>query len=109
MDRIIYLDRSILPTTVRRPAFEHEWIEYRTSSPEEVKARLQGATIAITHRVAGRGRLDADHARHAGKPGGISADVRPTPRLRLSDCANRGGVLTGGGHSPGRCDRQISR
>src|SRR5262245_331559 len=55
MDRIVYLDRSILPTTVRRPAFEHEWIEYRTSSPEVVKARLQGATIAVTHRVFVKG------------------------------------------------------
>ena len=55
MDRIVYLDRSILPTTVRRPACKHEWIEYRTSSPEEVKARLQGATIAITHRMFVKG------------------------------------------------------
>src|SRR5262245_21705413 len=55
MDRIIYLDRSILPTTVRRPAFRHEWLEYPMSSPEEVKARLQGATIAITHRVFVKG------------------------------------------------------
>ena len=51
MERIVYLDRSALRTAVRRPAFEHEWIEYPTTRPEEVKARLKGATIAITHRV----------------------------------------------------------
>ena len=51
MERIVYLDRSLLPTAVRRPTFEHEWIEYATSRPEEVKARLEGATVAITHRV----------------------------------------------------------
>ena len=28
MERIVYLDRSVLRTAVRRPAFEHEWIEY---------------------------------------------------------------------------------
>ena len=26
MERIVYLDRSLLPTAVRRPPFEHEWI-----------------------------------------------------------------------------------
>jgi glycerate dehydrogenase len=50
MERIVYLDRSILRTGVRRQAFEHEWIEYATSRPEAVKARLEGATSAITHR-----------------------------------------------------------
>jgi hypothetical protein len=52
MERIVYLDRSALRTAVRRPAFEHEWIGYPTTRPEEVKARLKGATIAITsHRT----------------------------------------------------------
>src|SRR5262249_31178210 len=51
MERIVYLDRSVLRTAVRRPAFEHEWIEYPTTRPEVVKARLEGATIAITHWV----------------------------------------------------------
>jgi len=32
MERIVYLDRSVLRTAVRRPAFEHEWIEYATES-----------------------------------------------------------------------------
>jgi len=55
LERIVYLDRSLLPTAVRRPSFEHEWIEHATSRPEEVKARLEGATVAITHRVFLRG------------------------------------------------------
>ena len=50
-ERIVSLDRSVLRTAVRRPAFEHEWVEHPTSYPEEVKARLAGATIAITHRL----------------------------------------------------------
>jgi hypothetical protein len=33
-ERIVYLDRNVLQTSVRRPAFEHEWIEYATSRPE---------------------------------------------------------------------------
>jgi glycerate dehydrogenase len=51
MERIVYLDRGVKPPVVRRPAFEHEWIEYPTTRPAEVKPRLEGATIAITHRV----------------------------------------------------------
>jgi hypothetical protein len=51
MERIVYLDRSVLRTAIRRPAFEHEWIEFARSRPEAVKARLEAATIAITHRV----------------------------------------------------------
>jgi glycerate dehydrogenase len=51
MERIVYLDRGLLPAAVRRPTFEHEWIESARSRPEAVKARLEGATIAITHRV----------------------------------------------------------
>jgi hypothetical protein len=32
MERIVYLDRSVLRTAVRRPAFEHEWIEYAANT-----------------------------------------------------------------------------
>ena len=55
MERIVYLDRGVISADIRRPAFEHEWIEYPTTRPEEVKPRLVGATIAITHRVFLRG------------------------------------------------------
>ena len=51
IEQIVYLDRSVLRTAVRRPDFEHEWVEYATSRPQAVKTRLAGATIAITHRV----------------------------------------------------------
>jgi glycerate dehydrogenase len=51
MERIVYLDRSAIKTNVRRPTFRHEWIEYPTTEPEQVRPRLAGATIAITHRV----------------------------------------------------------
>jgi glycerate dehydrogenase len=51
MERIVYLDSGAIPAVVRRPVFEHEWVEYPATRPEDVKARLEGATIAITHRV----------------------------------------------------------
>ncbi|HEX8887618.1 MAG TPA: D-2-hydroxyacid dehydrogenase [Pyrinomonadaceae bacterium] len=51
MERIVFLDRSMLIANIRRPAFAHEWIEYEMSAPAEVVERLRGATIAITNKV----------------------------------------------------------
>jgi hypothetical protein len=88
MERIVYLDRSALRTAVRRPAFEHEWVEHPTSRPEEVEARLKSATIAITHRVFLKGEnlpptlrliavgsqaTNASTWRHVGRAGSTSA------------------------------------
>jgi glycerate dehydrogenase len=51
MHNIVFLDRDSLPTTVRSPAFEHQWAEHSASTPADVVARLAGATIAITNKV----------------------------------------------------------
>jgi glycerate dehydrogenase len=49
--RIVFLDRSTLQATVRRPAFEHTWQEYPVTQVSELAERLRGATIAITNKV----------------------------------------------------------
>jgi glycerate dehydrogenase len=49
--RIVFLDRSTLQATVRRPAFEHTWQEYPVTHASELAERLRGATIAITNKV----------------------------------------------------------
>jgi glycerate dehydrogenase len=51
MERIVFLDRSTLEANIRRPSFEHEWMEYATTVQAEVVERLRGATIAITNKV----------------------------------------------------------
>jgi glycerate dehydrogenase len=51
MERIVFLDRSTLKAEVRRPAFEHEWVEYAMTAPAEVVERLRHATICITNKV----------------------------------------------------------
>src|SRR5262245_53885549 len=84
MQRIVYLDRSVLRTGVRRPAFEHEWVEYPTSRPEAVKARLEGATIAITHRVFLKGE---DLPPTLGL---IAVGSTGTERIDLAACRARG-------------------
>ena len=48
---IVFLDRSTLNADVRRPAFDHHWVQYASTTAHEVEQRLDGATIAITNKV----------------------------------------------------------
>ncbi|HWS99209.1 MAG TPA: D-2-hydroxyacid dehydrogenase [Pyrinomonadaceae bacterium] len=49
--KIVFLDRNTIIADIRRPGFEHEWVEYETTAPDEVVERVRGATIAITNKV----------------------------------------------------------
>ncbi len=49
--KIVFLDRVAIRTQIRRPNLAHEWFEYPTTAPEELMARLEGATVAITNRA----------------------------------------------------------
>ncbi|MBU1977983.1 MAG: D-2-hydroxyacid dehydrogenase [Gammaproteobacteria bacterium] len=51
MENIVFLDRSTLEATIRRPAFPHQWEEYATTAPGEIVERLKEATIVITNKV----------------------------------------------------------
>ncbi|HKX43925.1 MAG TPA: D-2-hydroxyacid dehydrogenase [Burkholderiaceae bacterium] len=53
MHRIVFLDRSTIAPQIRLrpPAFDHQMIAHETTSPDEVGARLEGASIAITNKV----------------------------------------------------------
>jgi glycerate dehydrogenase len=50
-EHIVFLDRSTLQASVRRPAFEHTWQEYATTAAAQTVERLQDATIAISNKV----------------------------------------------------------
>jgi len=54
MHRIVFLDRATIAPQIRlrRPGFAHELIEHARTRPEEIVARLAGASIAITNKVA---------------------------------------------------------
>ncbi|HWH72795.1 MAG TPA: D-2-hydroxyacid dehydrogenase [Methylibium sp.] len=54
-EHIVFLDRSTLQAKVRRPAFEHAWQEYATTSPEQTVERLKDATIVLTNKAPLRG------------------------------------------------------
>jgi glycerate dehydrogenase len=53
MHKIVFLDRATIAPQIRlrRPAFEHELITHEHTRPDEVVARLAGASIAITNKV----------------------------------------------------------
>jgi len=57
-ERIVFLDTATIGpgVLVRRPDFEHEWIEHERTSADEVAERLAGATIAITNKAPIRAR-----------------------------------------------------
>ena len=50
---IVFLDRATIPKQilVPTPAFDHHWIEYDFTSPEQVIDRLQTADIVISNKV----------------------------------------------------------
>ena len=51
MEKIVFLDSATVIAEVRRPAFAHEWTEYPATTTDQVVARLQDATVAITNKV----------------------------------------------------------
>ena len=51
MEQIVFLDRDSLHASVRAPAFAHQWRDHPATAPDQVVARLAGATIAITNKV----------------------------------------------------------
>lgn len=53
MTKIVFLDNGTIGPgiTMRRPAFEHDWIGYDRTAPGEVVERLAYAAIAITNKV----------------------------------------------------------
>lgn len=53
MSRIVFLDRGTIGPSVEltRPSFEHDWVEYDQTAPEQVIQRLSGAEIAVTNKV----------------------------------------------------------
>src|SRR5665213_3765616 len=51
--QIVFLDRNTIGPTVQltRPRFNHKWIEYGVTAPDQVAERLAGARIAITNKA----------------------------------------------------------
>lgn len=50
--KIVFLDRASLDAKVRPARFQASYVEHAATAPGEVVARLRGASIAITNKVA---------------------------------------------------------
>ena len=49
--RVVFLDRASLKAKVRKPARASDYVEHEKTGPDEVVARLAGATVAIVNKV----------------------------------------------------------
>ncbi|MCG9640682.1 D-2-hydroxyacid dehydrogenase [Vibrio sp. Isolate34] len=51
--KVVFLDRATIPSQINlKPlSFEHEWIEYDFTTPEQVSERVEGADVVITNKV----------------------------------------------------------
>lgn len=52
MERIVFLERKTIPADFRRPNFDHEWIEYPETFPEQVIERARPASIIISNKLS---------------------------------------------------------
>jgi glycerate dehydrogenase len=90
MEHIVFLDRDSLMADVRAPAIAHSWDTHGATLPEQVVARLRGATIAITNKVPLR--LDAIAQLPALKM--IAVAATGTDIIDLDACRARGIVVS---------------
>ncbi len=74
MQRIVFLKRSTLRVEFRRPQFDHEWVEFYQTEPDQVVERLRDATIVIVNKLPLRQR-----------------ELTPLPTQAHRSCRNRSG------------------
>ncbi len=86
--RIVYLQRGTLDPRVmlRRPGFEHQWVEHPETPAERIGERLAGATIAISNKVLlSRAAIEAAAALRF-----IAIAATGTDSVDLEACRERG-------------------
>ena len=90
--RIVFLDRDTLAphVAVRRPAFDHDWIEYERTAADQVAERLADATIAITNKVP----MLADALAGAPSLSMIAVAATGTDMIDKAACATRGIIVS---------------
>ncbi|MBR9788228.1 MAG: D-2-hydroxyacid dehydrogenase [Vibrionaceae bacterium] len=53
LPKVVFLDRATIPAHIQvpLPSFEHEWVEYGLTSPEQAVERLADVDIVISNKV----------------------------------------------------------
>lgn len=90
MLRLVQLEGESLIADVRRPAFDHAWIEHARTAPSQVIERLAGATIAITNKVP----IDAASIAALPELKMIAISATGTNNVDLDACRERGIVVS---------------
>ena len=90
--KIVFLDRETISpqTRVRRPVFDHEWVEYPRTSAAEAADRLRDADIAIVNKI----KLPADVLAQAPRLRLIAVAATGTDNIDLAACQARGIVVS---------------
>ncbi len=59
LPKVVFLDRATIPSHIHIPhlPFEHQWVEFDSTAPEQVLERIYDATIVITNKVVLDGAL----------------------------------------------------
>ena len=52
MEHIVFIERNTVQANFRRPAFEHDWVEYPESSAAQVPERVRDATVIISNKLS---------------------------------------------------------
>lgn len=90
MEHIVFLERNSVDADVRRPRFEHEWVEFAESVQGQAVERLRGATIAIMNKIG----LWEEELSQLPRLRLIAVAATGTDRLDLAACARRGVAVT---------------
>jgi glycerate dehydrogenase len=90
--KIVFLDRDTvsLGTTLRPPAFAHEWVQYPCTSATEAAERIADADIVIVNKV----KLSAETLAQAPQLRLIAVAATGTDNIDLQACQQRGIVVS---------------
>ena len=90
--KIVFLDRDTISpqTTLRQPTFQHEWVEYPRTRPEEVVSRIANADVVIVNKV----KLNAEIIAQAPRLRLVAVAATGTDNVDLAACQQRGIVVS---------------
>lgn len=86
METIVFLERDTIRADLRPPTFEHRWLDYPATRPEEVIERLRDATVAVVNKLPLRAGVLAELPRLRL----IAVAATGTDNIDLAFCRGRG-------------------
>lgn len=82
--KVVFLDRATIPSQIvlKQLSFEHEWIEYDFTQPDQVAERIEDAEVVITNKVV----LNASNLSSASKLRFIAVSATGVNNIDLEYC-----------------------